>query len=252
MKELSHDTKQSSWRFELKYRISAYEYHKIRIAILPFMRRDHFTQISPADGYMIRSLYYDTYDYRSYHEKMNGDHERIKFRMRTYSKDMTDNPFIRVEMKVRKGNAMEKHGVPVTADDYRFFMQQKHWPENSNPILHEFERYLHLWDLKPQILIQYYREGYEDREKDGIRITFDHKVCAAHSDTLFPDSHMFFRDFLPHTVILEIKCRHKHPAWLRDLIRNYGLRWVANSKFTQGLQAARKDLYHPGDIVIIR
>jgi hypothetical protein len=35
-------------------------------------------------------------------------------------------------------------------------------------------------------------------------------------------------------------------------IHYYGLRWVANSKFTQGLQAARKDLYHPGDIVIIR
>ena len=252
MEDLSYDIKQDTWRFELKYRISMLEYYKLRIAILPFMKRDYYTQIAPQKRYLVRSLYYDTYDYRAYHEKMNGDQDRIKFRLRTYFKNINDNQGIRVEMKVRKGNAMEKHGVVISADDYRFFMNKKHWPDNTNPILHEFERYLHLWTLKPQILIQYYREGYEDRERDGLRITFDHKVCGTHSDTLFPNSPAFFRNFQPHNVIMEIKCRHKQPVWLRNLIRNYGLRWVANSKFSQGIQSARKDLYHPNGVVFIR
>ena len=155
-------------------------------------------------------------------------------------------------MKVRQGNAMEKHGVMVSASDYLHFMKYKHWPQNNNPILQEFERYLHLWDLKPQVLIQYFREGYEDREKDGVRVTFDQKVCGVHSDTLFPNRNIFFRNFQQHVVILEIKCRHKQPFWVRDLIHTYGLKWVANSKFTQAIQSARKDLYHPDGIIIVR
>ena len=243
----------SAWRFELKYRINVFEFQQLRIAVRRFMKQDHYTAIAPpGQGYMVRSLYYDTYDYRSYHEKMNGDHERIKFRIRSYSKVLDDDTDIRVEMKVRKGNAMEKHGVMVSAEEYRHFMEKRHWPRNDNPILAEFERLLHLWELRPQILIDYHREGYQDRLGDGIRITFDRKVRAVHSNTLFPDEPVFFRDFNPHNVVLEIKCRHKHPVWLRNLIRDYGLRWVANSKFTHGIQSARKDLYHPGGVVIVR
>jgi len=243
---------QSTWRFELKYRISAFDFQRLRIAIRPFMVKDHFTLKAPPGGYLVRSLYYDTYDYRAYHEKMSGDHERIKFRIRTYSKEFKANPLIRAEMKVRKGNAMEKHGVLVSPDDYLCFMQKKYWPIKDNPVLQEFERYMHLWALQPKVLIQYYREGYQDREKEGIRITFDRQVSGAHSDSLFPNYPVFFRSLQPNTVILEIKCKNKQPIWLRDLIRNYGLRWVANSKFTQGIQSARKDLYHPNGVVIVR
>ena len=252
MAELSTSSEQSTWRFELKYRISYQDFLKIRNAVTPYMRRDSHTQRANDGRYLVQSLYFDTYGYKSYHEKMNGDHERLKFRIRTYSTQLTDSTFIRVEMKVRKGNAMEKHGVQVSAQDYLFFMKNRHWPQNTNLILQEFERYLHLWDLRPKVLIRYYREGYEDRERNGIRITFDHHVSGAHSDGLFPDSPVFFRSLQPNIVILEIKCRHKQPDWVRNLVRNYGLRWVANSKFTQGIQSARNELYHPNSIVIIR
>ncbi len=252
MKNLPENNQLSTWRFELKYRISVFELHKMRIALRPFMVKDYFTNIAPSGGYLIRSLYYDTYDYRAYSEKMAGDHERIKFRLRTYTLDIEENSRIRVEMKVRKGNAMEKHVVHVSIDDYNYFVKKKHWPENDNPILQEFERYMHLWNLKPQVLIQYNREGYEDREKNGIRITFDQNVCAAHCNKLFPTEPVFFRNFQKNAVILEIKCKDKHSLWLRNFVRNYGLRWVANSKFTQAIQSARNDLFHPDGVVIIR
>ena len=252
MTDQTDSLKLSTWRFELKYRISYRDFLKIRNAITPYMKKDAHTQRATEGRYLVQSLYFDTYGYKSYHEKMNGDHERLKFRIRSYSKELTKKAFIRVEMKVRKGNAMEKHGIQVTAGDYLYFMQNRHWPENAHPVLQEFERYIHLWDLRPKVLIRYYREGYEDREKNGVRITFDHKVSGAHSESLFPDSPIFFRNLQPNIVILEIKCRHKQPDWVRNLVRNYGLRWVANSKFTQGIQSARNELYHPNSIVIIR
>ena len=252
IKDSGKDPEQGAWRFELKYRISIFDYYKIRIAIVPYMRKDHFTQIAPSGKYLVRSLYYDTYDYRLYQEKMNGDHERVKFRLRTYSREIDRNPVIRTEMKIRKGNATEKHGVLVTVDDYCFFKNNHHWPNNTDPVLNEFERCLHLWALQPKVLVEYFREGYEDRNKKGLRITFDHKVSGIHADTLFPPDPVFFREFHPHILVLEIKCRQEQPTWLRNLIREYGLRWVANSKFTQGIQCARKDLHYPGGVVVVR
>lgn len=247
-----HNPEQSAWRFEVKYRISISDYHKIRLALRPFMRQDRYTRLAMQKKYLVRSIYFETYDYRLYHEKMSGDHERIKFRIRTYSKDISNNPIIRVEMKVRNGNAMEKHGVFITPDEYRYFMLERHWKDTTSAVLQEFERCLHLWNLTPQVLIEYYREGYEDREKKGLRITFDHKVRGAHANTLFPVPPVFFREFHPHITVLEIKCRHEQPAWLHVMIREYGLKWVANSKFTQGIQSSRKDLYYPDGVVIIR
>lgn len=228
------------------------QYQKLKIALKPYMREDHYTKIASQKRYLVRSLYYDTYDYNIYHEKMSGDSERIKFRLRTYSEHLDNNSLIKAEMKVRQANAMEKLGELVSTDQYLHFIRKKRWPGNNSPVLHEFERYCHLKALKPQVLVQYMREGYSDRSQKGIRVTFDHKVKSAHAGLLFPERKLFFREHHPHGVIFEVKCRDYQPRWLNVIIRDYGLKLVANSKFTQGIQAARQDLYHPGGVVVIR
>jgi len=244
--------KNSTWRFELKYRLNYLQYQKLRIAVLPYMKMDFFTHTNQNKKYLVRSLYFDTYDYGLYYEKMSGDSDRIKFRIRTYSQILIDNRFIRVELKVRKANMMKKYSLFILSTDYHFFMKNKHWPNNYNPVLAEFERYFHLRALTPQILVDYYREAYEDRIKDGLRITFDHKVRSTHSDTLFPYRPVYFREHHPLGVILEIKYHNKPPTWLQNLVCDYGLKLVANSKFTQGIQVARQDLYRPDGVVIVR
>ena len=51
---------------------------------------------------------------------------------------------------------------------------------------------------------------------------------------------------------MEIKYKDDLPSWVKNLVQAYGLKIIANSKFTQGIQAARHDLSHPDGIVIIR
>ncbi len=244
--------KKENWRLELKYRISFMQYHKLKIALYPYMKADYYTHNADKKRYLVRSLYFDTYDYSIYQEKMSGDSERIKFRLRSYSEELNDDTLIKVEMKVRQANAMEKLGEQISLEQYLHFIKKKRWPEHDSPVLNEFERYVHLKALKPQVLIKYLREGYADRAREGIRVTFDHKVKSSHSSSLFPSRKLFFREHHPHGVIFEIKCRDHQPDWLNKVIRDYGLKLVANSKFTQGIQAARQDLYHPDGVVVIR
>ncbi len=245
------DIVKDTWRFELKYRITNLQYQKMKIALLPQMKMDFYTKKAKENRYLVRSLYYDTYDYNLYHQKMDGDSDRIKFRLRTYSKQVEEDTIIRVEMKVRQANAMDKLTELVSFADYKYFLKKKHWPASNSLVLEEFERYLHMKTLMPQVLIDYQREGFEDRAGEGIRVTFDHGVSSAHAKTLFPDR-VFFRKHNPGSIVFEIKCRHQRPYWLHNLIREYGLKLVANSKFTQGIQASRQDLYHPDGVVVIR
>lgn len=238
-------------RFELKYRIHYQEYLKIKNALQIYMKKDKFTNKTKGNGYLVRSLYFDTDQYASYHEKMDGNNERVKLRIRSYSKHPEDDSPIRVELKNRERNLVIKKSSFVTFDEYSEFLRTRHFSNTKDPVLIEFEKHMHSKLHKPKVLIQYEREGYETREKNGLRITFDFKVKSVHSDYLFP-KHSFFREHNPYLVIMEIKYKDELPSWVKDLVQEYGLKIIANSKFTQGIQAARHDLSHPEGIVTIR
>jgi hypothetical protein len=232
------------WRFELKYRISHWQYRQVRNAIVPYMEPDEFSLADPSGFYLVRSLYFDTYNYQAYHEKMGGDFGRIKIRIRSYSNTMTENIPLRVELKTRRGTAMEKFSSFVPAFYYSQFMKTHHWPSYDSPVLTEFERLFHLRSLQPKLLVEYRREGLLPRGREDLRITFDHKVHSASSASLFPEK-PFFRTHDNNEIIMEVKCRTAQPAWLSRLIQQQGLKWVANSKYTRGIEVSRPDAVTP-------
>lgn len=238
-------------RFELKYRIHYMDFLKVRNALKVYMKKDKYTLAAGGRGYLVRSLYFDSDDFTSYHEKMNGNGERLKLRIRSYSRDSSMGMPIKAELKIRQGNLVIKKTTSVNESEYREFMETGHWKNHQDPVLTEFESNFLGKTLRPKVLIEYLREGYESKLGNNLRITFDHKVRSAHADDLFP-GHLFFREHNPHEVILEIKFKDEVPIWVKQLVFEHGLKIIANSKFTQGIQAARNELHHPGGVVIIR
>lgn len=232
---------ENEWRFEYKYRLTYQHYLQVRGAILPFMRKDSFTGNPEQKRYTVRSLYFDSHDLRSYVEKINGDSDRVKLRIRAYQSSPRDDLPIRVELKARKGMAMEKHSAWASMQDYEYFMTTWHWPEANDPVLSEFERYVHLKMLRPKVLVEYQREGYLSRVSQEVRVTFDHHVHGARAKEIFP-TNAFFRAYYPGLVVFEIKCDKRQPRWLRTLVQDQDLRLNANSKFAQGIEIAQPDI----------
>lgn len=208
------------------------------------MRKDKFSLADPQGKYFVRSLYFDTDTFSNYIEKVNGDSDRVKLRIRTYSPVPSANVPIRAELKARKGITVEKHSAWIDIDAYQHFLKTRHWHEVQDPVLSEFERYIHLKTQQPKIIVEYLREGYSNRNEEQIRITFDHKVRSAHAKTLFP-GRPFFRYHHPGIIVMEIKCLKVQPIWLRSLVSRYGLRTSTNSKYVQGIEVARKDVVKP-------
>jgi hypothetical protein len=230
-----------TWRFEYKYRLTYDHYLRVRSFILPYMKKDAFTAGSGSRRYIVRSLYFDTDNLSAYVEKLNGDQDRVKLRIRAYQGILQPDMPLRVELKVRKGMAMEKHSTWITPDDYHKFMDTWHWPDRSDPVLSEFERYVHLKGLRPKVLVEYQREGYLSRVDQLVRVTFDHQVRSANAEDLFPER-AFFRNYYPGTVVFEIKCDKRQPTWLRRLVLEQELKLAANSKFAQGVELSRPDI----------
>jgi len=234
----------TDWRFEYKYRLPFSLYTKVKAFITPYMRMDDYTLDTPQKRYLVRSLYLDSDQFTNYIEKVHGDSDRVKLRIRTYTNSPMKSSPLRAEFKARRGIAVEKHSTWITLADYKTFSSSRHWLEHDDPILIEFERYVHMKNLRPKIIVEYHREGYRSRSKDNLRITFDHQVHSAHSAQLYPP-HPFFHEHYPGKIVLEIKCNDMQPPWLRRLVQEYGLRPCTNSKYVQGINIARKDIVTP-------
>lgn len=244
---------ETAGRHECKYRISPQQYLAMRSAVFRYMRLDRYTARAQTKGYVVRSLYYDTAEYRVYAEKLAGDCARVKYRLRSYSLEDTDSAPVRVEMKVRRGEALAKYQHFVSKDQYARFLSQQDWGEDvDHPVLTEYARGVRLLNLQPVVLVEYEREGFESKMNDGVRLTFDHHVRSARASALFPAPRPFFRVHHIHEVVLEVKFKQTPPIWLKPLVQAYGLRLVANSKFTQGIEVARPDRCHPQGVVVVR
>lgn len=232
------------WRYELKYRINLWQYNQVKLALVPYMKKDSYTLRAPDHKYLVRSVYYDSPDYMSYLEKVDGNFGRIKMRLRTYTDNPEERGPVRAELKTRRGNTMVKYSTFVTADEYEEFISTKHWPSTENPVLSEYERLVHVRNQGPKLLVEYRREGYEPRDKSGYRVTFDHRVRSVAAAQLYPKSPLW-RDHYSNYIVLEVKCRDQRPPMLVNLMLRYGLKYVANSKYVQGIELACPDVTTP-------
>src|SRR5690625_351904 len=231
-------------RFEHKYKINITEYHQIKSQIMSYMDLDTYTLKASDKKYLVKSLYYDTHDFKAYQDKQYGDYSRIKLRLRSYYDTYSDNVPINVELKTRLGLNMKKYSVSVLGSEYRIFMETGHWP-NKNEVLIEFERLVRLNHLAPKTLVRYHREGLIPRNRENFRVTFDHGVKSVSSDDLFPENPLYQLHDHYKNIILEIKSTGELPYWMQRIIQQYGLKAISNSKYGQSVELTRHDIVMP-------
>ena len=89
-------------RFEFKYQIDFAQYASLTNILKSVLLEDKNNGIN---GYPIRSLYFDSYDNSDFYEKLNGQENRKKIRLRTYS---PESPVVKLEIKRKIGDSQEK------------------------------------------------------------------------------------------------------------------------------------------------
>lgn len=230
-------------RFEFKYILPKQQRDDVEAHLVNFLEYDPFVETTPGHKYTVRSLYYDDPYYRAFHDKIDGLHTRSKFRLRTYSKDISENAPFFLEIKGRNNNLVFKHRTPVSVGD-------GNWPYLTggaftsaltnhavpSEVLDQFQFNVLKHRLKPVALIDYQRRPYISKYDSTFRITFDEQITAFNTDNIFPESRDQCRDVLSGYTVMEVKFHHHMPSWFHRVVQAHQLKRVSISKICSGME----------------
>lgn len=184
------------------------------------------------NGYMIRSLYFDSVEDCDYYEKLNGDLNRKKIRLRIY--DYKAN-LIKLELKAKYDYHQLKESLIINKEDAKELI-------NGNySVLLKYEEdiakriYLILMEgcYKPKVIIEYQRIAYMG--KTTTRITFDFEIKTSDNVEDFFEEKINYIDVVDKKdVVLEVKFDRFLEPYISVILDKYISRSQSVSKYMMG------------------
>jgi len=214
-------------RHEYKFVIPYEEMLRLRMKLNKVMDIDQ-----SYNGYMIRSLYFDSVDDNDYCDKLGGELNRKKIRIRIY--DYTGK-LIKLELKAKYDYHQLKESLIISKEDANELIKG-----NYNILLNYNEDvaqriYLILREgyYKPKEIIEYNRIAYKG--KTTTRITFDFDIKASSDINSFFNKDINYLNITDKKdVVLEVKFDRFLEPYIEKIINNYISRGQSVSKYVLG------------------
>lgn len=170
------------------------------------------------DGvYVVRSLYFDTYDDSCFREGLNGTDHRKKYRIRIYD-DNPDAIYLECKYSVRDRKAKESCKVTVQQCGRLLRGAAVVGADGSQELLRRFlgERGIGL--LAPKVIVEYMRTPYV-YPVGNVRITFDRNIRSCPEVSRLLERDIIRRGILPEGMqLLEVKYDEVLPGAVRELL----------------------------------
>ena len=215
-------------RHENKYWISRGDMFALKKRLDPVLAHDEHAD---ADGnYFIRSLYFDDHRNSAYYDKVDGNADRDKYRIRIYG---LSDEVIFLERKRKIGNLIQKSACRITPEMTKALIEGNPTPllKVENPLLHELYVQMRLKLLRPKVIVDYQREAYV-HPAENTRITFDKSLATCpNSLDLFSDRLLTVRPIDDDVEILEVKYDRYLPDFITKLMSGIPVQRCAISKY---------------------
>ena len=216
-------------RHELKYMLNERDYHWLRNRIAALMPLDIHAD-PRSRGYHIRSLYYDDAYDSALFEKVDGDPTRQKYRIRIYQ--LSDS-YILLEKKAKAAYCTVKDSARISrgqcdrilAGDYGVLY------ESPSPLLREFYGTITSRQLRPKVLVDYFREAYT-YPAGNVRVTFDLDIHSGqYAHDLFSGRPSALPVLPKGQHVMEVKYDAFLPQHIQALIQGMSGERIAVSKY---------------------
>ncbi|MCL2747446.1 MAG: polyphosphate polymerase domain-containing protein [Oscillospiraceae bacterium] len=212
-------------RHEIKYYIHPVQYEILRGRVGAALSRD--PHMPDADGYHVRSLYFDDIYDSALKEKLSGIEKRKKYRARIYDLRRDD---IRLECKKKEDVYITKRTLRIDEDTYNQLLDNRFCCagiEMPPDFTFDFKTKI----LRPVVIVDYMREAYIYAH-GNVRITFDKRLeTSVDSLDIFDKEIFTTRVFEDDLVVLEIKFDAFLPSFIKDLLRVEHFNKCAISKY---------------------
>lgn len=215
------------YRVEKKYICTEQELQILQTRLSALMNYDK-NQVT--DRYLIRSMYFDTYDNRFFHENEAGIDNRKKYRIRTYNCEAGN---IRLEIKSKLHGYTHKDQCTISKELYEQLSRgqlpkyEKSFEQPMQAFFLEMAQHM----LKPVIIIEYERTAFVS-EIGNVRITFDRNISASREMTHFFDKNLRKMPLMSGGHhILEVKYDELIPDYINQVLELGRLEQTTFSKY---------------------
>ncbi len=218
-------------RFEFKYHIPSVVCDRLIPELMNYMVWD--TYVGDEEYYDVHSIYFDSPDFKCYHEKIDGIMSRKKPRLRVYDRDVKEGSDLFLEIKRKSGDVILKDRVVLGFDEALGLFENPFALVNSaikneafvNEFVYDYVR----WAMQPAVLVSYKRKPFFSKFDKQFRVTFDYDIKVADVKSMdFSERGNYINDDI---VIMEVKFNGAMPRWFHDIIERYSLNKDTFSKY---------------------
>ncbi|MCR4706578.1 MAG: polyphosphate polymerase domain-containing protein [Clostridiales bacterium] len=216
------------YRHEYKYRIDPLQKERLRSALSTLLYSDSHTD--ERGYYSIRSLYFDDWDNRCFHENENGTGPREKFRIRMYN---ADPHTLRLELKQKRSGMTRKLSCPVSLSLVTEFLSEERFrlPDDAPPILAKLYMLQETSGMHPVTIVEYDRQPFTYPE-GNVRVTLDMDLRCSERVGSFLEPWLPMRPVLAAgTDLLEVKFDELLPDHIHRTLQTEDLKLTAFSKY---------------------
>jgi hypothetical protein len=226
-------------RYEIKYRISEAKAQALERFVTPYLHLDRYCKLQKTEAYPIVTLYLDSEHLRLCRQTLEGNKNRFKLRIRSYTDDLDYPRFFEIKRRMNaiiiKSRARVRHQDMETALS-GLSLPTQHYSEDKQ-MLEQFLLYAKTINAGPVMRVRYVRRAYEDDSENRVRVTFDRHLAYNAGRDL--DVRFGGRDWQHHSsngAILEIKFTARYPAWLGQMVRCFDLQQQSISKYVTSVK----------------
>jgi SPX domain protein involved in polyphosphate accumulation len=231
-------------RFELKYWVTEHVAQRVLEFALPYLNRD--THALTRESQRNTSLYLDTRGFRFLEDHLHLSSDRSKLRIRAYGRPYSKLAFFEIKRKVKSITMKERFALPI-GEVENVLLRRPLGCELSaaaRRTLGEFMLQMCLHRAEPKLYVSCFREAFESRiPGEDVRMTIDRELSYQHADgfAFRPNERRWVdlhegddssTSFGYRRAILELKFNGTPPRWMVELIRHFGLKREAFSKYT--------------------
>lgn len=216
-----------TFRHEHKYRINKIEMYNIRDKLMELMPVDR-----NIDGYMVRSLYFDSINNIDYYDKLGGLYNRKKIRLRIYE----NNPsYAKLEIKKKSDNHQLKESVVVSRDvanslikgDYQVLLNL-----NSDVALEIYDIMMSNC-YRPKCIIEYERIAF--MSNTTTRVTLDYNIRRSNDIDSFLNGDINYLGLTNYNeAVLEVKFDRFLEPYIGKVLNNFVTNNESVSKYVMG------------------
>lgn len=183
------------------------------------------------DGYIVRSLYFDSITDEDYMAKLEGLEVRKKIRLRIYS---ADAEFVKLEIKKKQGIAQQKKSLLISREEAKSMIRGnfEFLLSRDSDTAYEIYNIMKLGVYRPKCIVEYDRIAF-DEPINTIRITFDSNVRVSKNYESFFDKDLSFIPLLT-VPIMEVKYNRFLLDPIQLVIQSVDALEVSFSKYSLG------------------